>query len=81
MRIQTIKSRLSILLFFCFFIFTGLEFKAEEVTVSKENETTVCVTRTGKKYHKCYHYAGSNTEISLKEAKQLGYTPCGVCKP
>jgi hypothetical protein len=69
------------LLFLIFFSFTGLKFKSEKLIPADKKDATVCITRTGKKYHKCYHYEGRNTEISLKEAKQLGYTPCGVCKP
>lgn len=47
----------------------------------KETDVTVCITRTGTKYHRCYHYQGRNTPISLKEAKKMGYSACKVCKP
>jgi hypothetical protein len=46
-------------------------------------EQTVYVTRTGKKYHRdgCRHLVKSRLPITLREAKQHGYTPCKVCKP
>lgn len=45
-------------------------------------DEVVCVTRTGKKYHRCscQHVSKSKIEISLSEAQTL-YTPCLVCKP
>ncbi len=45
------------------------------------NSPTVCITKTGEKYHNCYHYFGRNHPISLIEAKEEGYLPCGTCKP
>ncbi len=41
----------------------------------------VCITNTGARYHRCYHYRGRNTEISLFEAVEKGFTPCGTCRP
>ena len=43
----------------------------------------VYVTRTGAKYHRagCRSLARSSIPMSLKDAKQRGYTPCSVCKP
>lgn len=78
---QKIGLRITVLLFLVFFTITGLTFKPEEINLSYGKDTTVCITRTGKKYHKCYHYSGSNTEIKLSEAKKQGYTACKVCKP
>jgi hypothetical protein len=45
------------------------------------NSPTVCITKTGEKYHNCYHYSNRNKQISLLEAKEYGYTPCGTCDP
>jgi hypothetical protein len=46
-------------------------------------EQSIYVTRTGKRYHRanCRYLARSKFEMSLKEAKQQGYTPCKVCRP
>lgn len=45
------------------------------------NSPTVCITKTGEKYHNCYHYSNRNKQISLLEAKEYGYTPCRTCDP
>jgi hypothetical protein len=43
---------------------------------------TVYVTKTGTKYHNSScRYLKSSFPISLLDAEQKGYTPCGVCKP
>ncbi len=42
---------------------------------------TVCITIAGNRYHRCYHYRGRNIEISLFEAVEKGFTPCGTCRP
>jgi hypothetical protein len=44
---------------------------------------TVYTTKTGEKYHKsnCKYLKYSKKEISIKRAKELGYTACKVCKP
>jgi len=44
---------------------------------------TVYTTKTGKKYHteNCRYLKYSKREISLEQAKELGYNPCSVCKP
>ena len=46
-------------------------------------EQSIYITRTGKRYHRanCRYLARSKFEMSLKEAKQQGYTPCKVCRP
>jgi hypothetical protein len=48
----------------------------------KPQEVTVYITRTGAKYHRdgC-RYLKSRIRISLKEAKDRGYTPCKGCRP
>ncbi len=46
------------------------------------NSPTVCLTRTGQRYHDCYHYSKRNYEISLFEAViDKHKTPCGTCDP
>lgn len=45
------------------------------------SSSTVCKTRTGAKYHRCYHYSTRNYPLSLFEADEKGYSPCNVCKP
>src|SRR3989442_3238378 len=44
-------------------------------------ERTVYVTRTGKKYHgpNCPYLSRSKIPVSLKEARQQGYTACSRC--
>lgn len=54
--------------------------------VSNQNATdqvTVYITPHGKKYHlkDCRTIKNTSTAISLKEAKEKGYTPCKVCSP
>lgn len=46
-------------------------------------QTAVYTTKTGEKYHKehCKYLKYSKKEITLKKAKELGYTACSVCKP
>ncbi|MCK4340100.1 MAG: thermonuclease family protein [Phycisphaerae bacterium] len=43
----------------------------------------VYVTKHGRKYHRkdCYHVRRGALELTLKEAKAKGYTPCSHCKP
>lgn len=45
------------------------------------NSPIVYITRTGEKYHRAYHYYGRNSAISLFEADEKEYNPCGVCHP
>ena len=49
---------------------------------SADTESTVYITRTGKKYHRgsCSHLRYSKIPISLTDAKRQ-YSPCSVCKP
>lgn len=46
----------------------------------KDKYGMVCITRTGEKYHACYHYSGRNSPISLYQAIEQGYDNCSVCK-
>ena len=59
-----------------------VEVDPETASESDEEETTVYVTRTGKKYHRagCRYLSRSMIPISLEDA-QAGYDPCSVCDP
>ncbi len=62
----------------------GLWFpKEEEKKPEASEDTSVYITKTGKKYHTgdCRYLSKSKIPISLKEAIQRGYTPCSVCSP
>ncbi len=52
-----------------------------EVT-STDTDSTVYITRTGKKYHRgsCSYLRYSKISISLTDAKKQ-YSPCSVCEP
>jgi len=60
-----------------------LLFLAAYVTAPGQASDTVCITRTGAKYHKetCHYLKYSSYKVSLKEATTRGYTACSVCKP
>jgi hypothetical protein len=58
----------------------------QQPTPQKASDTkaqTVYITRTGKRYHRAgYRYlTSSQRAVSLKEAKEMGLTPCKVCRP
>ena len=49
-----------------------------------QSSTNVYITTKGKKFHTKYCKTIKNssvTELSREQALQMGYTPCGVCKP
>lgn len=48
-----------------------------------DNDPTVYITKTGKKYHTatCSYLGESKTGIKLSEAVERGYTPCSRCNP
>lgn len=50
---------------------------------AQKQDTTVYITRTGKKYHRdgCRYLSKSKIPISLSDAKSAGYDPCSVCDP
>jgi len=53
-----------------------------EESQSADNDTTVYVTRTGKKYHKSEcSYLKSSIPIKKSAAISQGYTPCSRCSP
>lgn len=56
---------------------------AEPEPQRDESAITVYITDTGERYHRgsCRHLSHSKHAVSLKEAKQRGYTPCKVCRP
>jgi micrococcal nuclease len=55
----------------------------EPVVANKDENPTVYITRTGKKYHRkgCSALKSSKIPITLKEAYERGYTPCSLCDP
>lgn len=52
-------------------------------TVANPVEEPVRFTMTGEGYHKgtCGTSRKSKIAKTLSEAKAMGYTPCGLCKP
>lgn len=59
--------------------------KAYEYKESSETprEITVYITKSGKKYHQadCPYISSGKTAIPLKEAAEIGLTPCSKCNP
>jgi competence protein ComEC len=57
--------------------------KSPAVAQAGKDDNTVYITRTGRKYHKygCQYLSRSCIPIELNKAKDMGYTPCKVCKP
>jgi len=57
--------------------------RPKEQPKEEAQETTVYITKSGSKYHRagCRYLSKSMIPISLKDAKERGYTPCKVCKP
>jgi micrococcal nuclease len=62
---------------------TYKEETSSEPSTGQEQEETVYVTRTGKKYHReyCSYLRRSKIPISKKQAISSGYTPCSRCNP
>jgi competence protein ComEC len=56
---------------------------AIEKNQSQNNNITVYITTSGKKYHVagCKSLSNSCIPISLKEAKERGFEPCEQCRP
>lgn len=46
-------------------------------------DSSVCITSTGSKYHRCscQYLRSSSIEITLNKALDNGYTACSVCRP
>lgn len=59
--------------------------QAQPVTAvpSGDNDITVYVTKTGKKYHlgTCSYLSKSSIPIKRKDARARGYSPCSKCNP
>lgn len=59
--------------------------KGDSITFkdTEASEKKVHVTATGEKYHRanCQYLRQSDYEITLKEAKRRGLSPCSVCNP
>ncbi|MBU0686532.1 MAG: hypothetical protein KKB81_01580 [Candidatus Margulisbacteria bacterium] len=47
----------------------------------EKKEITVYITKTGSKYHRygCRYLSRTCIPITLKKAREYGYTPCSVC--
>ncbi|HEY8535915.1 MAG TPA: hypothetical protein VIL25_05680, partial [Vicinamibacterales bacterium] len=60
----------------------ALAAEAPAIAPADDGETTVYVTRTGKKYHRdgCRSLARSRIPMKLSEAARR-YGPCAVCRP
>jgi hypothetical protein len=82
---------ISCLVSIAFFIFIGPLFQSyskfrQEKKAWRENgiqnSPVVCLTRTGTKYHNCYHYNKRNYEVNLFVAViDKKKEPCGTCNP
>ena len=50
---------------------------------SANDDATVYVTPSGKKYHRqdCRFVGAGATAMTVREARSRGYTPCARCKP
>ena len=57
--------------------------KSTASQVLRNEEQTIFVTRTGKKYHRdgCQYLRQSKKKIEISAALNKGYTPCKVCRP
>ncbi len=53
------------------------------VTAAEEEKKTVCITASGKKYHKdgCDYLGEKRIAVSEEEAKNAGYEGCKYCQP
>ncbi|MBQ2617559.1 MAG: hypothetical protein IJG51_10950 [Synergistaceae bacterium] len=51
--------------------------------VGAKDSSKVVITANGKKYHrpKCHMAKKYVKELTVEEAKKLGYKPCKICKP
>ena len=62
----------------------GIPVFAQEPPPTQERVVYITTSGNGKRYHleDCRTLRNSvKAEISIQEAKQRAYTPCGVCKP
>ncbi len=51
--------------------------------VGAKDSSKVVITAKGKKYHRpgCHTLKKYVKELTVEEAKKLGYKPCKICKP
>ena len=65
------------------FLLISLILNIAAVAKDQDESITVYITKTGEKYHVagCRYLKKSSYAISLKEAKERGYSPCSVCDP
>lgn len=51
--------------------------------IAADSSPYVYITPSGKCYHRhwCKTIRNTSVEISVKKAKEKGYTPCKICKP
>lgn len=61
----------------------GLFIISAGVLLTREKTLTVYITNTGTKYHResCSSLSKSRIPITLEEAVERGYEPCGICQP
>ena len=61
----------------------SIEIGDTSAALESESAGKVYLTRTGKKYHRegCLSLSRSKIPISLEEAKERNFGPCGRCKP
>lgn len=73
--------KLSWLIFF--FLLTLHACAMGQAREEAEKQDTVCITRTGKKYHvcTCRYLSQSSISVTLKDAVARGYGACSVCDP
>src|SRR5688572_17879981 len=86
-----LRNNLSWLILFFLLTLHGCSVGQEKRGTAEQNvaqpdtteQVTVCVTRTGKKYHvcTCQYLRSSSIPISLKNAIVRGYAACSVCRP
>lgn len=70
-----------IFLILCTFIGCGKS--SSQTNSTSDGNQIVYITKAGEKYHSagCIYLSKSKISITLKKAKQDGYTPCSKCNP
>lgn len=78
-----LRDGLSWLVPFLLLVLHGCAVGQEKREVKQQDTVTVCITRTGEKYHECTcrYLRSSSISITLKDAIARGYAACSVCKP
>jgi len=80
------RHRIVFVLLLALTVVVGMRCCYRHASLASNQSTTsiadsLCITRTGKVYHRCYHYRGRNYPITMKEIKEKSMRPCRVCKP